>query len=209
MRKAIKAYLKNFLRVSLPYVLLAGAYLGIGELILSKKNIWILIALFGAASLVVSGVTVVDIWGSINNLKFGLPESFKYVIGKSPRLIFTMLIVLPGGLVLLYLFLNFFSFYLFIPLAFYPFFFIYLLPILLLGEKGVLSFLRKSFDLAWYNPIKTGIITFLPAIVTGYLLAFGFQLVVFLFILPFWMSLIVSNYCEISECIGPVNYFNG
>jgi hypothetical protein len=195
--------------LTLPYLFLVGGYVASVRLVpfSNKVVLGTFFSCFGFFALIAVSLTAIDVWGVTSGVNFGLGDNALYVLKNLPSLLFSMILITPAGLLILYLFLNFFSFYLFIPLAFYPFFFIYLLPIVLLTEKGVFEGIRRSFDMAWKNFQRTAIITFIPAIIIGYIISFSLYEVVFLFFLPIWVVLVTRNFYSISECDASTGYF--
>lgn len=209
LKESFEIYFKNFIRLTIPYFLLVGGYITSVRFIPFSNTVLLgtFLFCFGILTLITVSLTVVDVWGAASGYDFGLGDNALYVLKNLLRLFSSVILITPPGFLILYLFLNFFSFYLFIPLAFYPFFFIYLLPIVLLTEKGILEGVRRSFDMAWKNFKRTATITFIPAIIVGYISSFLLYEIVFLFLLPIWVVLITRNFCSISECESSTDYF--
>lgn len=209
LKASFEIYFKNFIRLTIPYLLLVVGYFALVRFVPFSNTLLLgaFLSSLGFLALMAVSLTVVDVWGVASGYNFGLEDNALYVLNNLPKLLSSVILITPPGFLILYLFLNFFSFYLFIPLAFYPFFFIYLLPIVLLTEKGVLGGVRRSFDMAWKNFQRTAIITFIPAIITGYASSFLLYEIVFLFLLPIWVVLITRNFCSIAECEAPTDYF--
>lgn len=203
LREAAGIYFKNFLRLSIPYLVLVGGYF----LFSAKISPLLVIIIFGAGYLLAIGTTIMDVWGVLNDLGFGLLDNFSYVLRKTPQLIISLIVVLPPGLLIFYLFLNFFSYYLFILLAAYPFFIIYVIPISLIDHRGPLKSIKYSFELAWENPGRTALLTFLPVLIISYMFVYSWRVFSFLFLVPIWATLITQSYCSISNCKGPTSYF--
>ncbi len=209
LKEPFEIYFKNFIRLTIPYLFLVGGYIASVRFVPFSNTVLLgtFLFCFGFLALIIVSLTVVDVWGAASGYNFGLGDNALYILKNLPGLLSSVILITPVGFLILYLFLNFFSFYLFIPLAFYPFFFIYLLPIVLLTERGILEGVRRSFDMAWKNFKRTAIITFIPAIIIGYISSFFLYEIVFLFLLPIWVVLITSNFCRISECKASTGYF--
>jgi len=208
IKESFGFYFKNFIRLTIPYILLVGGYIASIRFVPFSNTVLlgILLFCFGFLVLVIASMTVIDVWGAANGFNFGFGDNVIYVLKNLPKLLSSVTLIAPPGFLILYLFVNFFSFYLFIPLAFYPFFFIYLLPIVLLTENGLFEGIKRSFDMAWKNFQRTAIITFIPAIIIGYVSSFSLYEIVFLFLFPIWVVVITRNFCSISECEASTGY---
>lgn len=202
IRKVAGIYFKNFLRLTLPYILPVGGY-SFSPVRISTP----LAIIFAVVYFFAIGITVMDVWGALNDLSFGLLNNIFYVIRKIPQLIISLILVLPPGVLIFYLFLNFFSYYLFVLLAAYPFFIIYVIPISLIGCQGPLKSIKSSFELAWEHPGRTALLTFPPVLIITYLFVYSWRVFNFLFFVPIWVTLITQSYCKIVNCKGPTSYF--
>ncbi len=156
--------------------------------------------------IVVSGATV-DTWGALENKNFGLHKCWSYVLSSLPKILLTVSIAAIPWLLLFYLFLNFFSFFLFVPLAIYPFFFAFTLPELLIGGSGPIETFRNSFNFSLAHSTRTVLLTYLPIVLVILLITFGFYSLTLLLVLPTWTVLLSSNYCSLKRNPGPREYF--
>ncbi len=209
IKKGFKVYGKNFFRLILPFLalfvasLIYARYLSTGGRIFQTLS-GLGLSLLGLIS--VCGV-IVDTWGALEKKKFGLIRSWSYVFRNFPALLFTVSLAAIPWLVLLYLFLNFFSFFLFAPLAIYPFFFVFTLPELLIGGSGPIETFRNSFRLSLSHSTRTVLLTYLPTVAIISLTIIGFNSLTLLLIVPIWAVLTTTNYCSLNSNPGPGEYF--
>lgn len=193
----------------MPFLLLLGVIIGRGSLAVFRGLTPGIASFFGVAFLgffCISGL-VLDTWGALNNRQFAVRESWGYVARNLPRLLLTVFIAVAPWLVILYLFFHFFSFFLFLPLAVYPFFFVFTLPELLINGSRPIEAFRTSFQLSLTYSTRTILITYLPGTLAIYLYFMGFQSLVVLFVIPAWFVTISTQYCILTENAGPVDYF--
>ncbi|MBS3786932.1 hypothetical protein KGY79_01900 [Candidatus Bipolaricaulota bacterium] len=208
--EAVKIYGRNFFRLILPFILFFGLSLGAGfyeptEVLLIKAITGLILGLFG---LFAAGNAVIDTWGAFSGLEFDLSENWKYAWRKFPVLLSSTAIVIVPWLLIFYLFLNFFSFLLFVVLAVYPFFFTYLIPSLLIGENGPLSGIKESFQTSLSNSTRTAVVTYLPCFLVVGLISIEIYSPIVLLIAPAWLVLVTVTYCKSNQCSGPVEDFN-
>ncbi|MEF8836844.1 MAG: hypothetical protein V5A87_03230 [Candidatus Bipolaricaulota bacterium] len=201
LKETAKIYGKNFFRLTLPFLVFFGFYIIGGSFAFPQGSTVKIIYgfLLGLLALFCSSSVAVDSWGSLHNLEFGLIENWKYVLGKLPVLLLSTLITVAPWLVLFYLFLNFYSFFLFVPLAVYPFFFLYLLPSVLVGGAGPVAAIRDSFKVSWSNSTRTAILTYLPGFSATALVAIEIHSPVILILVPAWIVLITANYSHLNR----------
>lgn len=208
--KVARIYGRNFFRLTLPFILFFGLSLCAGfydfpEVLWIKVFIGLILGsfgLFGASN------AVIDTWGALSGLEFGLRENWKYIWRKFPVLLFSTALAVTPWLLIFYLFLNFFSFLLFVFLAVYPFFFAYLIPSLLIGKNGPLAGIKESFQTSWSNSTRTAAAIYLPGFLVGGLISIEIYSPILLLIAPVWLVLVTVNYCKSNRCSGPVESFS-
>lgn len=208
--KVARIYGRNFFRLTLPFILFFGLSLCAGfydfpEVLWIKVIIGLILGSFG---LLGAGNAVIDSWGALSGLEFGLSENWKYTWRKLPLLLSSTAIAVAPWLLVFYLFLNFFSFLLFIVLAVYPFFFVYLIPSLLIGETGPLAGIKESFQISWSNSTRTAAVTYLPGFLVAGLIAIEIYSPIVLLLAPAWLVLVTATYCKSNQCSGPVENFS-
>jgi len=205
LKLAGKIYAKNILRISLPFILYFGLYLASGAFLLPEGRLSVLIygVGLGLLGILCFASTIVDSWGALNDGKFGLAKNWTYVVGKLPELIAGALICFVPWLLIFYLFLNFYSFLLFVPLAVYPFFFVYLLPGILVRDRRITGAIRDSFRTSWSNSTRTAILTYVPGFLAIGLIAIDIYSPIFLLIAPMWSVLVTTNYCSLTGSSEP------
>ncbi|MBS3736584.1 hypothetical protein KGY72_05390 [Candidatus Bipolaricaulota bacterium] len=201
LKETATIYGKNFFRLTLPFLVFFGFSLT-GGIYAFPQGSTVKVTygfLLGLLALFCSSSVAVDSWGSLHNVEFGLIENWKYTLGKLPVLLLSTLIAIVPWLVLLYLFLNFYSFFLFVPLAVYPFFFLYLLPSVLVGNAGPVAAIRDSFKTSWSNSTRTATLTYLPGFSATALVVIEIYSPVILILVPAWIVLITVNYCHLNQ----------
>lgn len=209
LKRSLRVFGKNFFRLTLPFLLLLGVTIGRGSLAVFQSLTAGIVSLLGEAFLglfCISGL-ILDTWGALNNRQFGFRESWGYVARNLPRLLLSVLIAAAPWLMILYLFFHFFNFFLFLPLAVYPFFFVFTLPELLINDSGPFEAFQASFQLSLTHSTRTILLTYLPGTLATYLYFLGFQSLVVLLVIPAWFVTISTQYCILTESAGPVEYF--
>lgn len=209
LKRSLRVFGKNFFRLTLPFLLLLGVTIGRGNLAVFQSLTAGVVSLLGVAFLGFFCISalVLDTWGALNHRQFGIRENWGYVARNMPRLLLAVFIAGTPWLVILYLFFHFFNFFLFLPLAIYPFFFVFTLPELLINGSGPVEAFRTSFQLSLTYSTRTILLTYLPGTLVTYLYFLGFQSLVVLLVIPAWFVAISTQYCILTENAGPVEYF--
>ncbi len=206
LNRASKIYGRNFFRLTLPFIVYFGSSIACGTYLfprgqLTKLLCGLLLGLFG---LLCTSGSIIDSWGALNNRQFSFREAWNYILHNFHLILPSIILAIVPWLLLLYLFLNFLSFFLFVPLAVYPFFFIYLLPSILLGRNGSIAAIKESIQIAWSHSTRTVLLTYLPGLLVIGLISIGVYSPIVLVITPAWIVLVTTNYCNYDQHPGPI-----
>jgi hypothetical protein len=203
-------YGRNFFRLTLPFLLVLAVSLGVGLFGPPEAPLpTVLVGLaFGLLLLFAAGSATIDSWGAYHGLEFGLRQNWKYLGKKLPLLLVSTVVTASPWLLMLYLFLNFYSFFLFVPLAVYPFFFVYLVPGLLIKDEGPVAAVKDSFRTSWSHTTRTAVITYVPGMLVIGLSSVGIYSPIFLLIAPVWFVFLTVTYCNFTECPKSIEGLN-